>query len=118
MRSRRSVGGTDGTAVAIVDKSGTLSLIENSGAITATGATATSNRNVAIDLSANTAGATVKQTAVAATFTAPSIAGDVRFGTGSDTLDVADGKLSRQCQLRRRATIGSCCRATRPQTAT
>ena len=91
---KASVGGADGTAVAIVDKSGTLSLIENSGAITATGAAATSNRNVAIDLSANTTGATVKQTVVAANFAAPSITGDIRFGTGSDTLDIADGKLA------------------------
>ena len=87
-------GGTDGTAIAIIDRSGTLNLIENSGTISATGAAATSNRNVAIDLSANTTGATVKQTAVAANFTPPSITGDIRFGTGSDTLDVADGKLA------------------------
>ncbi len=91
---KASVGGAAGTAVAIVDKSGTLGLIENSGSITATGAAADSTRNVAIDLSANTTGATVKQTAVAATFAAPSITGDVRFGTGSDTLDIADGKLA------------------------
>jgi hypothetical protein len=91
---KASIGGADGTAVAIVDKSGTLSLIENSGAITATGAAATSNRNVAIDLSANTTGATIKQTVVAATFAAPSIVGDVRFGTGSDTFDIADGKFT------------------------
>ena len=87
-------GGTDGTAIAIIDRSGTLSLIENSGSISATGAAATSNRNVAIDLSANTTGATVKQTVVAANFTAPEIKGDIRFGTGSDTLDIADGKLT------------------------
>ena len=59
---KASAGGADGTAVAIVDKSGTLILIENSGAISATGAAAASNRNVAIDLSANTTGATIKQT--------------------------------------------------------
>ena len=86
--------GNDGTAVAIVDKSGTLGLIENSGTISATGAAATSTRNVAIDLSANTTGATVKQTAVASGFAAPSITGDIKFGTGSDTLDIADGKLT------------------------
>jgi hypothetical protein len=80
--------------VAIVDKSGTLNLIENSGSITATGAAADSTRKVAIDLSANTTGATVKQTVVAANFTAPSITGDIRFGTGADTLDIADGKFA------------------------
>ena len=91
---KASVGGTAGTAIAIVDKSGTLGLLENSGTISATGADPASTRNVAIDLSANAAGATVKQTVVAANFTAPSITGDVLFGTGSDTLDIADGKLA------------------------
>ncbi|MDP9422765.1 MAG: autotransporter domain-containing protein [Pseudomonadota bacterium] len=90
----KASAGTDGTATAIIDRSSTLGLIENSGAITAAGAAATSTRNVAIDLSANATGATIKQTAVAATFTAPSITGDIKFGTGSDTLDVADGKLA------------------------
>jgi hypothetical protein len=90
----KSATGEAGTAVAIVDKSGTLNLIENSGTISASGAAAASNRNVAIDLSANTAGATIKQTAVGSGFADPSIIGDVRLGTGSDTLDIADGKLA------------------------
>ena len=90
----RATSGANGTAVAIVDKSGTLGLIENSGTIAATGAAADSNRNVAIDLGTNTTGATVKQTVVAATFQAPSITGDVKFGTGSDTFDIADGKFT------------------------
>jgi hypothetical protein len=87
-----SVSGVDGTAVAIVDKSGTLALVENSGAIVAKGATAASDRNVAIDLSSG-AGAIVRQTAVAAGITAPSIIGDVRFGAGNDQFDVADGSV-------------------------
>ena len=90
----KATTGVDGTATAIIDRSGTLGMIENSGAISATGATATSGRNVAIDLSANAAGATVKQTVVAANFTAPSITGNIKFGTGSDTLDIADGSLT------------------------
>lgn len=89
-----TIGGPDGTATAIVDKSGTLVLVENSGTISATGATATSTRNVAIDVSSNTSGVTVKQTVVAANFAAPAIVGDVRFGTGSDIFDIADGKLA------------------------
>ena len=86
--------GANGAAIAIIDRSGSLNLIENSGTISGTGADANSTRDVAIDLSANTTGATIKQTAVAATFTAPSIAGDILLGSGSDTLDVADGKLT------------------------
>ena len=86
--------GANGTAIAIVDHSGTLNLIENSGAISGSGATAGTNRNVAIDLSANVSGATIKQTVVASTFAAPTIDGDILLGSGSDTLDVADGKLT------------------------
>ncbi len=70
---KASVGGTAGAATAIIDRSGTLALVENSGSITATGADTASTRNVAIDLSANTTGATIRQTVVAATFAAPSI---------------------------------------------
>lgn len=87
-----SVGGTNGTAIAVVDHTGTLNLIENSGAISASGGGA--GKNTAIDLSANTTGATIKQTVVASTFTAPSITGDVKFGSGNDLLDLADGKLT------------------------
>ena len=90
----RATTGAAGTAVAIIDRSGNLGLIENSGAISASGAAADSNRNVAIDLSANTTGAMIKQTAVASGFAAPSITGEVRFGTGSDTFDIADGTLT------------------------
>ncbi|HEY0629399.1 MAG TPA: autotransporter domain-containing protein [Sphingomicrobium sp.] len=90
----KATTGEKGTAVAIIDRSGTLNLIENSGTIAGSGAAATSSRNVAIDLSANATGATIKQTVVAANFPAPSITGDIKFGTGSDTLDIADGKLA------------------------
>lgn len=86
-------GGDNGTARGIVDLSGNVDLIENSGAISATGALATSDRNIAIDLSANAGGATVKQTAVASGVTAPSIVGDVRFGGGNDVFDIADGSV-------------------------
>lgn len=90
----KAATGEAGAATAIVDRSGTLGLIENSGAITASGAKADSGRNIAIDLSANTAGATVRQTAVAAGFTPPSIVGAIRFGSGADVLDIADGTVT------------------------
>ena len=83
---KAAASGVDGAATAIVDRSGTLTLIENSGIITASGATATSARNVAIDLRANTVGAVVRQIAGAAGATAPSITGDILFGSGNDTL--------------------------------
>jgi hypothetical protein len=84
----------DGSAYAILDRSGTLGLVENSGAITATGAEAGSGRNVAIDLSARTADTVIRQTAVGAGIAAPSITGDIRFGSGADLLDIADGKVT------------------------
>ena len=86
-------GGDNGTARAIVDLSGTVTTVENSGTISATGALATSDRNIAIDLSANNNGTTVKQTAVASGIAAPAIVGDVRFGNGNDLFDVADGSV-------------------------
>ena len=89
--SIKATAGAAGNATGILDKSGTLVLIENSGAIAAVGPAADSGRLVAIDLSANTSGATVRQTQVGAGFAAPSIVGDIRFGSGNDLLDLADG---------------------------
>ncbi|RNJ62196.1 MAG: autotransporter domain-containing protein [Porphyrobacter sp. IPPAS B-1204] len=97
LRNARSITATtikDGSAFAILDRSGTLGLIENSGTIGATGAEATSTRNVAIDLSARTGDSIIRQTVVAAGIPAPSITGDIRFGSGSDLLDLADGSLA------------------------
>ena len=49
---------------------------------------------MAIDLSANTTGASIRQTAVAAGITAPTIVGDIRFGGGNDLLEIADGTVT------------------------
>ena len=85
--------GEDGSATAIVDHSGGLTLIENSGAISASGAEADSGRNIAIDLSANTSGATIRQTPVASGFAAPAITGDILLGSGDDVVELADGTM-------------------------
>jgi len=90
----KAAAGEKGSATAILDLGGGLTLIENSGMISASGAAADSGRNVAIDLSANTTGATVRQTQVGAGITAPSIVGAVRFGSGNDVFDVADGTVT------------------------
>ncbi|MXO61179.1 autotransporter domain-containing protein [Altererythrobacter salegens] len=92
--SIKATAGTAGTATAILDKSGGLVLIENSGAITAVGPATDSGRLVAIDLSANTSGATVRQTEVGTGHTAPSMTGDIRFGSGNDKLEVLDGNFN------------------------
>lgn len=80
------------TAIAILDRSGEVDLISNSGTISATGASA--GNNIAIDLTANATGARVAQTVVASGIAAPSITGDLRFGSGNDILDIADGSVT------------------------
>jgi hypothetical protein len=97
LRNARNITATsikDGSAFAILDRSGTLGLIENSGTISAAGAEASSTRNVAIDLSARAGDSIIRQTVVAAGNAAPSITGDVRFGSGNDLLDLADGGMT------------------------
>ena len=84
-------------ARAVADLSGRLSLVENSGVIRGqvvpkSGVTVT-GQAVALDLSANTTGATVRQFKVAAT-DKPAIDGDVLFGSGADRLELAGGTLS------------------------
>ncbi len=85
--------GTLGTATAIIDKSGTLNLIENSGGISAIGGTELS-APTAIDLSANVGGATVRQLVAATGKPAPAINGQIKFGAGNDLLDVQDGVIN------------------------
>lgn len=89
-----AVGSNEGGATAIVDKAGTLTEIENGGRIIASGAAADSTRNVAIDVSAGTAGVTVRQTAPAEGQTAPAIQGDILFGAGNDRLEIAGGSVT------------------------
>ncbi|MBV9528420.1 MAG: autotransporter domain-containing protein, partial [Sphingomonas sp.] len=75
-----SLNGTDGTATAIVDRSGTVGLIQNSGTITVTNASTLGDNGIAIDLRANSTGATVQQIAGASGSPAPSISGNILFG--------------------------------------
>ncbi len=92
IRAIQSGGAHD--ARAIVDLSGRLTLIENSGTITTSlsGTTVTA-RAIAIDLSANTNGATIRQAKVS-TADAPQIVGEVVFGSGADALELLTGTLA------------------------
>ncbi|HEY1125675.1 MAG TPA: autotransporter domain-containing protein [Sphingobium sp.] len=85
--------GEAGTAVAIMDLSGSVSLIENSGLISATGAKADSGRNVAIDVSEQSSNVMVRQAAGAAGSPAPSIVGNIVYGGGNDLLEVSAGSV-------------------------
>jgi uncharacterized protein with beta-barrel porin domain len=94
----------DGTAVAVRDASGTLTQLSNSGTIGAfgtssdvTGAQATNLSLIAIDVSANTSGFTLDQTAFTDpdtdTTTTPGIFGEILLGSGDDTLNIASGSV-------------------------
>ena len=84
--------GLDGVAVAVVDRSGTLNLIENAGIIAASGAAG--DKAIAIDLRQNAAGATVRQLAAAQGASAGAIFGNVLFGAGNDVFEIADGSVA------------------------
>jgi hypothetical protein len=90
-----SIGGAQ-DARAIVDLSGTLSFIENTGsinaAVAAAAGTAVTGRAIAMDLSANTSGVTVRQERAAST-DAVTIKGEVLFGSGDDRLELLAGTL-------------------------
>ncbi|HEY9091602.1 autotransporter outer membrane beta-barrel domain-containing protein [Parasphingorhabdus sp.] len=83
----------DGSAGAIIDRSGTLASVENSGTISAISESGDAGTAIAIDLSENNAGATVRQIAQEDK-AAPAIHGDVRFGSGDDVFDIAGGTVA------------------------
>lgn len=88
-----SAGSTDkGAATALLDSSGTLASVTNTGRIAASGGKAGSN--IAIDLSANTGGVTLTQALASATAGAPSISGDIRFGSGNDVMTASAGTIA------------------------
>jgi hypothetical protein len=78
--------GAVGDVTAFIDKSGSVTQFTNSGIIAATGGAS----NVAIDLSAATSAVTVTQASTTGT---PTITGDIRFGSGADTLAVSAGTV-------------------------
>ncbi len=83
-------------ARAVVDKSGSLALVENTGVIQATVSAAAgqaiTGRGIALDLSANTTGATVRQ-AKANADGKPAIFGDVLLGSGDDRVELLGGSV-------------------------
>jgi hypothetical protein len=86
--------GTEGTATAILDQSGTLDLVENSGSIAVNDFTTLGDKAVAIDLRSNLGGATVRQIAAATGQPVPQIRGNILFGSGADTLDILAGSVN------------------------
>lgn len=92
-----AVSGAKGNATAIYDGSGSLRTLTNTGLISATvtpaDATVATGRAVALDLRANSAGATVRQSASASASVTPTITGDVLFGSGAARLELMAGRL-------------------------
>ncbi|MFC3067763.1 autotransporter outer membrane beta-barrel domain-containing protein [Phenylobacterium soli] len=92
-----TLAGGSQDARAIVDLSGSLKLVENTGAITAAVTPKAGSTNlgqaIAIDLSANTTGAVVRQSKATET-SKPAIVGEVRFGSGDDRLEVLGGAVA------------------------
>lgn len=86
-------GGKDADIGGIVDRSGGVGLVENGGRVIASIAAGGTGRAVAIDLSSNNNGATVRQYRVSDTAQAPVIQGEIRFGGGDDTLDLSAGSV-------------------------
>lgn len=92
-RTISAIAAKDGSAGAIIDLSGTLSSVENSGTIQAISENGGTDKAIAIDLSQNDGGATVRQFA-RENAAAPSIIGEVRFGSGDDSFDIAGGTVA------------------------
>jgi uncharacterized protein with beta-barrel porin domain len=80
------------STTAILDKSGQVTSITNSGTIAAAGGAV--GQNVAIDVSAASSAVTITQPVAASGVAAPSIKGDIRFGSGNDSFVVADGTVA------------------------
>ncbi|HYD12915.1 MAG TPA: autotransporter outer membrane beta-barrel domain-containing protein [Allosphingosinicella sp.] len=89
-----ATGGKDADVGAIVDRTGGVGLVENGGRVIANLATGGNGKRVAIDLSGNNAGATVRQYRVSDTAQTPQIQGDILFGGGNDLLDVTAGSVA------------------------
>ena len=89
-----TTGGKDADVGGIVDLAGGVNLVENGGRILSSIAAGGTGKAVAIDLSANNGGATVRQYRVSDTAQQPQIQGEIRFGGGDDLLDVTAGSVS------------------------
>lgn len=81
-----TANGEDTSAYGIVDRAGGLTSITNSGVITPTIADGGTGRTIAIDLSANTSGASVVNSGT--------ITGDILYGGGSDRLGITGGAVT------------------------
>jgi hypothetical protein len=88
--------GDSANAFVVIDHSGTLSRVENTGSINAALAPGAAGelvtgRGIALDLSANTTGVTLRQELNG--LTAPTIIGDIMLGNGPNTVQLLSGSI-------------------------
>ena len=92
------VSGQKADAAAVIDRSGTLSEVQNTGLIAA-GRTLTdvtqavTGHDIALDLSANTSGVHLVQSAPTGSTLAPAITGSVTLGSGGDRVEILAGSV-------------------------
>jgi len=99
-----SVTGQQADAAAIIDRSGSISQLQNIGTI---GASRTlgdvtlpvTGHNIALDFSANTSGVHILQFEPTGATIAPTINGSVTLGSGNDQVEVLAGTVSGDVQL-------------------
>jgi hypothetical protein len=89
--------GDAASAMAVIDKGGGITFVENTGTISAAVAATTlgdtlTGQTVALDLSANTAGVTIQQE-LNGEVNAPSITGDIKLGNGMNVINLLSGTI-------------------------
>ena len=100
-----NVAGEKADAAAVIDRSGSLREVENTGTIAA-GRTLTdvtqpvSGHDVALDLSANTSGVHIVQSTTTGATLVPAITGSVSTGSGGDHVEILAGTLTGDIDLR------------------
>jgi hypothetical protein len=99
-----TVAGQKADVIAVQDKSGTLTEVENIRSISAARTLSDpsvpiSGRNIALDLSANTTGVHIVQYDQSNGATAPSILGDIATGSGADRLEFLAGTVTGDMSL-------------------
>ncbi len=80
------VSGPTSSAFGVIDRSGTLASFTNTGTINMINPDGSSGQTLAVDMSANTSGATF--------YNSGTIIGDVRLGSGNQTATFEDGTIS------------------------
>ncbi len=82
---------TGGLATAILDQSGTLTAVTNTGTITTSD---TDSNAVAINAAANASGFTYTQAPASSTATAPTLTGSITTGSGNDVIAASAGTIT------------------------